>query len=387
MAISVDGGSRTGSRVGSAPFSQEAFAAQENVRYFGLLAAVLAFAFAMFVGFSLYEWARLGETQLGMRKAPFVTSYYAGRFGVAILLSALIAGGIYALRGVGSVIDRRRMTSAKRRVAWAMLGLAAACAALFALDARLFNRLALEDKPLEWLSALLPLTASLTFCAAFLITLRAPERDLRRRAALALCALFAFALFIIGMEEISWMQRVFGIATPALFAENQQREMNLHNMHSIVIGQTHKAIMFAALVLLPFIRDTAPQNRFFDLIADFLPSRLIFAVSAPWVAFNYNEWNFLASQMYVTLTLAILVCYVKAAWDRGDAREIALFGTVAAFIVLVQPLFLVLGDRFVRMWDASEYVELFIALGLAFYTAETITRLAARYGVAGTPAR
>lgn len=387
MAISVDGGSRTGSRVGSVPFSQEAFAAQENVRYFGLFAAVLALAFAVFVGFSLYEWARLGETQLGMRKAPFVTSYYAGRFGVAILLSALIAGGIYALRGVGSVIDRRRMTSAKRRVAWAMLGLAAACAALFALDARLFNRLALEDKPLEWLSALLPVTASLAFCAAFLITLRAPERDLRRRAALALCALFAFALFVIGMEEISWMQRVFGIATPALFAENQQREMNLHNMHSIVIGQTHKAIMFAALVLLPFIRDTAPPNRFFDLLADFLPSRLIFAVSAPWVAFNYNEWNFLASQIYVTLTLAILVCYVKAARDRGDSREIALFGTFAAFIVLVQPMFLVLGDRFVRMWDASEYVELFIAIGLAFYTAETMTRLAARYGAAGAPRR
>ena len=39
------------------------------------------------------------------------------------------------------------------------------------------------------------------------------------------------------------------------------------------------------------------------------------------------------------------------------------------------------------MWDASEYVELFIALGLAFYTAETITRLAERYGVAGTPTR
>jgi len=234
-------------------------------------------------------------------------------------------------------------------------------------------------KPLEWVSALLPLTASAAFCIAFIQAKRAAPRGLRRQLALTFCALFAVGLFVIGMEEISWMQRVFDIPTPALFAENQQQEMNLHNMHSIVIGQTYKIAMFAGLVLLPFLIDAAPRNRLFELIDDFLPSRFVFALSAPWVAFNYNEWNFLASQLFVTLTLAILACYLKAAWDRRDSREAALFGMIAAFIVIAQPLLLILGDRFVRMWDASEYVEFFIALGLSFYCAETMTRLAARY--------
>jgi hypothetical protein len=387
MTISLDGVTgrsgrgasvlRRAQKVAPAPFAN-----QENIRYFGFLGAVLALGLALFVGFSLYEWSRLGETQLGMRKPPILTSYYAGRFATAILLSLVIAIGLYSLRGIGSVIEQKRMLSYKRRVAWVLLALAMASTVLFVQDAQLFNRLALEDRPLEWISALLPLVASIGFCIAFVQAKRAPQRDLRRRLNLIFCALFAFGLFVIGMEEISWMQRVFAISTPALFAENQQQEMNLHNMHSIVIGQTYKIAMFVGLVLLPFLADTAPRNRLFELISDFLPSRFILALSAPWVAFNYNEWNFLASQLFVTLTLAILACYIKAASDRRDLREMVLFVAIAVFIVVAQPIFLALGDRFVRMWDASEYVEFFIALGLSFYCAETMTRLAARYRAA-----
>lgn len=357
------------------------------IRYFAALGLILAALLTALVAFSLYEFGALGETQLGIRKAPFYGTYYVGRFLLAALLSAALAAALYRLRGRGSIIEAKRMPSAKRRTAWAMLAFAVACTALFVADARLFNRFSLEDRALEWISALLPLAASVGFCAALLQVRRAPERDLRRAVAMGLCAFFAFALFVIGMEEISWMQRIFRIATPALFAENQQQEMNLHNMHSIVIGQTYKIAMFAALLLLPFVKDTAPANRLFGLLSDFLSSRFIFAISAPWVAFNYNEWNFLASQLFVTATLAFLACYIAAARRRGDPREIALFAAIMVFIIIAQPLYLLLGDRFVRMWDASEYIELFIAFGLTFYTAETMTRLRARYGASGMSLR
>jgi hypothetical protein len=352
----------------------------EAVRYFGFLFAALALMLALFFGFSLYEWGVLGETQLGMRKAPAYAPYYIGRFATEILLSLLLAAGLYMLRASGSGIDKKRMPSSKRRIAWFLLMLAAVSAGLFAVDARLYNRLSLEDHALEWVSALLPLAASAAFAVAFIRVARAPQRDVRRRVALVLCASFAVTLFVVGMEEISWLQRVFEITTPAMFAENQQHEMNLHNMHSIVFGQSYKIAMFAGLVLLPFVAETAPHNKLFDVFQDFLPSRFIFAISAPWTAFNYNEWNFMASQLFVTLALTILGCYMKAAWERFDTRELALFGASALLILIVQPLFLALGARFVRMWDASEYVELFIAIGLTFYTAETIMRLAARYG-------
>ncbi|MFN4282060.1 MAG: hypothetical protein ACK4NA_05395 [Alphaproteobacteria bacterium] len=357
---------------------EAAFRDRAAPRYFLCLGLTLGLTLALFVAFSLYEYKTLGETQLGMRQPPFFGAYYAGRFLVAALLSALIVAGMYLLRPADAAIERANLTPPQRAAAWAMLLLAAASAALFAFDAGLFNRLALEDRPLEWLSALLHLAASAGFILAFRWIWRSPGRDLRRRVALGLCALLALALFVMGMEEISWMQRVFGIATPALFAENQQQEMNLHNMHSIVIGQTHKAVMFACLILLPFAVDTAPRNRLFDLLADFLPSRAVFAVSAPWAAFNYNEWNFMASQMFVTLTLAVLACYLKAALERRAGAEAALFSASAAVVLVAQPMFLALGGRFVRMWDASEYVELFIALGLALYAAETLTRLAGR---------
>jgi hypothetical protein len=375
MALSVDGVGRADDR--GRPMAAQTRAA---LPYFAALGVILALLLAALVGFSLYEFGRLGETQLGIRKAPFYGAYYVGRFLLAALLSGLLAAALYRLRGADSIIDSKRMPSAKRRTAWAMLVFIAICTALFVADARLFNRFSLEDHALEWVSALLPLAASAGFCIAFLRLRRVEECDIRCVVAMALCVLFAFALFIIGMEEISWMQRIFRIATPALFAENQQQEMNLHNMHSIVIGQAYKIVMFVALVLLPFLKDTAPRNRLFDVLSDFLPSRFIFAISAPWVAFNYNEWNFFASQLFVVLTLALLVCYALAAWQRGDRREVMLFNVIAVFILVAQPLYLLLGGRFVRMWDASEYVELFIAFGLTFYTAETMTRLAARYG-------
>ncbi|HEU0071921.1 MAG TPA: hypothetical protein VFS04_11550 [Alphaproteobacteria bacterium] len=355
------------------------FRASETMRYFGFLILAVAALAVFFTGFSFYEWGALGQHQLGIRKPPDYSFYYIARFAAALILSAIVVIGLYRLRATGSAIDSKRLPTRKRRGAWAMLIFAVACAGLFILNAGLFNRLSLEDHALEWISALLPLAASVGFAIAFVHIARAPERDGRRRVALAFTALLSLALFIIGMEEISWMQRVFDIATPSMFAENQQQEMNLHNMHSIVIGQAYKIVMFFALLLLPFLADTAPRNRLFDLFADFMPSRFVFAVSAPWVAFNYNEWNFIGSQLFVTIALAMLVCYLRAAWGRLDARELALFGASAVFILLAQPMFLLLGDRFLRMWDASEYVELFIAFGLSLYAAETIKKLIARY--------
>ena len=51
-----------------------------------------------------------------------------------------------------------------------------------------------------------------------------------------LAGLYAFlslGLFFIGMEEISWGQRVLDIANPAYFAENNvQKELTIHNLNS-----------------------------------------------------------------------------------------------------------------------------------------------------------
>lgn len=42
-----------------------------------------------------------------------------------------------------------------------------------------------------------------------------------------------FCFLFVGLEEISWGQRILGIETPDLFSENVQSETNVHNLESI----------------------------------------------------------------------------------------------------------------------------------------------------------
>lgn len=139
-------------------------------------------------------------------------------------------------------------------------------------------------------------------------------------------------------------------------------------------------LVFAFLVVLPFIAETAPKNALFETFADFIPSRLVLALSAPLAGFHYNEWNLFASPMTVMLTLVILACYVGAAQDRRDRSEAVLFGTVAVFVVVAQLVFLARGHTFVHPWDGAEIMELIMDIGLAVFTLQTTARLIARYG-------
>ena len=48
--------------------------------------------------------------------------------------------------------------------------------------------------------------------------------------------LVGVGLFLVGMEEISWGQRMFGVAPPAFFHDNsRQDEINIHNLGPIQV--------------------------------------------------------------------------------------------------------------------------------------------------------
>lgn len=352
----------------------------DTPRFFALLVGIPLIIGISFVAFSLYDRLVLGEHSLAIGKAPLYTPYFLGRMGLALLLSGLLIAGLHRLRAADASLHRPALSALQRTASYAVLGAASACVILFAANPRLFYELAIEDEPLEWASALLPLASSLVVACAFWRVLRSEKRDGRRALMLVLTASFAGGLFVIGMEEISWMQRVFGIETPAAFAGNQQQEMNLHNMHSIMFGTAHKLAMYAGLIVLPFVVEVAPRNRLFGWIEEFLPSRFVLAISAPFAAYNYNGWNFFLTPVTVFVTVIILFYYARAARRRGDRDEAMLFACLAAFVVAGQTAFLALGHGFVRMWDNSEYGELFMALGLAVFAWETAARLRARYG-------
>jgi hypothetical protein len=356
----------------------------EAVRFLTFLVGILCVIGAAGVAFSLYERIALGEHSLGIGKLPIYTPYYLGRLLLAFLLALLLIAGLFRLRNGAASIDRPALSAGQCAAAYAMLAVTASGVVLFVADPVLFYELALEDGALEWASALLPIAASGFFAFAFWRILNSDRRD-GYALHLVLTGLFGLGLFVVGMEEISWMQRVFEIETPAAFAANQQQEMNLHNMHSIAIGTVHKLAMYAGLIVLPFLVETAPRIALFEAIADFLPTRFVLAISAPFAAYNFNAWNFFLTPVIVFLAATILACYARSAWRRGDRPETALFGSLLAFVTLGQVVFLATGANSVRLWDYSEYAELFMAVGIAVFSWQTCARLAARY--APSPAR
>jgi len=99
----------------------------------------------------------------------------------------------------------------------------------------LFVRLTLEDGFIENLGAIFLLAAAVAY---FLLFLRATwfkdEADQNRYQAMGWRYAFLLLAFVhlFGFgEEISWGQRIFGYATPEMFAErNIQNELTIHNL-------------------------------------------------------------------------------------------------------------------------------------------------------------
>jgi hypothetical protein len=84
-----------------------------------------------------------------------------------------------------------------------------------------------EDHPIENLEFLF-------FFLSFAVALFMGVRFFKTRNNLLglLYLIFAFGLFLIAMEEISWGQRIFGLVNPTYFEQNNlQKETNIHNLN------------------------------------------------------------------------------------------------------------------------------------------------------------
>lgn len=354
---------------------------QEAVRFFAFLAGMLALAALVVVGCAVYERSAFQAYRLGIGSAPLFTPYYVWRLILLAALSLTLVAGLYRRRGIGTAFDQRELSAAQHLAVYALIAAASVWLVLFVADPARFQALAQEDQVVEWLSALVPLASSVAFGYAFWIVLRSRQRSNERGFALSFTALFAAALFVVGMEEISWMQRVFDIPTPAMLSGNEQNETNLHNLHSLFFNIVYRTAVFGGLIVLPFIAETAPKTPLLDRMQDLLPSRFVLAASAPLLGFDYNFWNFALAPLLLLMALAILMCYARAAWKYGDYREAALFAFLAIFAVASQVVFLALGEGSGRTWVISEYRELLLAIGLGVYTAEVTARLRTRYAM------
>jgi len=306
-------------------------------------------------------------------RTPLIDAALLGRSVLALLLSALF---ILPFTRNARVRAVPAMGAKEQMLGWASLVLSIVFLGIFLSSPELFSALAREDHSVEWSSAL----ALFAGCG---LLLWSSVRFLRSRHAMsgfnaALCSagalLLAACLFVVGMEEISWMQRVFDIQTPEVLIEaNMQEELNFHNLFTNLFELLYYGGSFVFLMLLPFLKEVAPLPAVLRTIGPLIPGRVVLAVSAPIAAFNYDMWHLLPIQMVLILSLAILV---RAAMTAPGRTEAVLFAAAALLLAISQVLMIAFGDQLVRLWDPTEYKELFIGLGFACYGGEVAVRAA-----------
>lgn len=355
-----------------AAFTVDPAAARLLVRL-GLIGAL---AFAGFLGFAWYDKAMLGLAPLG-EMPPLYSPYHLARTAFALACSALIVAAAWRDRGAGCALDSERMPAGGGTVALLVLGLALASLLLFFADVGTFARFAQEDGPVEWPSTFLLLGASGLFGLAAARRARGGDRF-----GTGLAMLLALLMFVIAMEEISWMQRVVGFETPEELARvNWQGEFNFHNVQTDLTENLFYVGAAGLLILLPLLAEALPAGALPRWLAGFVPGRGVAAASAPLSIFNYGMWNVIPMQMTFFLTLFALAAWSGAAARRGERGESRLFALLAVSVAAGQAIFLLRGHLMPDIWDASEFKELFIALGLACWAAGVATRGARREAV------
>lgn len=155
----------------------------------------------------------------------------------------------------------------------------------------LFVWLLREDHPIEWLQFAMCMIASVL---AGMTAINFARRG--RWILAATFAVFCLGAFVLGAEEISWGQRAFAIATPSdIAAENDQEELNLHNLTGLGfdISDVFKGVellMGLGGAVLPFLTRLHPPRLTRDLFRALSPPLFLtplFAFAAAYRAMRF----------------------------------------------------------------------------------------------------
>ena len=179
--------------------------------------------------------------------------------------------------------------------------------------------LTLEDGLFENLTAVFYVSGSL-FC---LIGFFASHRRSPWRVKYSLLG-WAALLFFLGMEEISWGQRVFGVETPEFIASrNLQNETNLHNFSSIYVNRLFYSSVFLVGVALPSL--TVISSRFNSIVTRLgirLPQPQLIVPFILSFTFASPEWMVTAPE-FVALLAATVVGLSLALKTKVLNKDIA----------------------------------------------------------------
>ena len=166
--------------------------------------------------------------------------------------------------------------------------------------------IAMEDGPVEYLTSVAYLAAAM-LCILMIVRLY-------NKQALGITALMiglmAALFFFVGMEEISWGQRIFSIQSPDFFeVHNYQQEITLHNM---IAGSLLHLMYIVAGLYGAFAWKLFPKklsDRFPKVSQFIIPDRLLQGYFLP-AALLYIYYD------YVSVFLIEVIGLESFRWDR-----------------------------------------------------------------------
>lgn len=229
-----------------------------------------------------------------------------------------------------------------------------------------------------WLEVLQP---TVLFLSSLTLLISAGFCIVRKSLVGATAAFLGAALlFVLGMEEISWMQRILEVESSEYFLQhNMQQETNLHNLSSGLFNTLYLMAAFLLLVVAPYydrlIKKVLTKAELTSIHV-FVPSRWLFIAFAPtvgllnishassiWLLFtialtgvllareafeNYKKSNTLAGVWYICMIVLIGFSYITT-----------VFGPVAGIDPIHAPF---------------EFRETFITLGILAYSTDVFIK-------------
>jgi hypothetical protein len=327
----------------------------------GIVVAIIGIVAITLAEYWQFGWHPAREEQ------PSADFYHVARSAAVVFFGTLIAVALgRSTQRPAPFVPLRLIDSAG---ATAAMTAALLMTGLLIVSPALFGMLAQEDHILEWSSALLLFLASGMFLADALKRARNPlGHGWQRWSGPILSLAFAGLFFLIAMEEISWMQRVIGFSTPeALANSNWQGEFNLHNMQTDLSELAFYTGTGFFLLILPLFRELQFGWKPVALLGDHVPGRAVAAISAPIAVFDYGHWNLLPIQLVTAFAIFSMMTFGALARRTGRNVECILFFGLAAAIFAGQSLVLAAGHQMSEIWEATEFKEFFIALGLSWF--------------------
>jgi len=186
---------------------------------------------------------------------------------------------------------------------------------LHASDYDLYYRTLQEDEYLEW-------ATFWAFMGGCVLSAVAAVRQHRRGLGLPwFLAGVSLFCFVVGMEEISWGQRVFSYRPPTYFLENNfQQELNVHNVMSTDFRKLAVKMVLGlygvALPLLAVIPGLGESLRRFGVHA--APVALVPAFGAAYWLYEEYPWKYSGETVELMMGLSFMFA---ALWIARGLRE------------------------------------------------------------------